>query len=294
MERTDDPASRAYPVNVTILRQLFLALDLQHPELGGLQHHTIQLCIVAFFWLLRPAEYLLSPDSAESRSQAFRLCDVTLTIHDKVYAAPDAPLYDEKADPQTAEQFAASIFMASLTFTDQKNCVKGEQIGQRPTADPDLCPCKVLGRIIHHLRLHGAPSHTPLYSFYNPHPRFRAWSAVKPQYVTNALRHAARACEATTGIDPSLISARSLRPGGATALLCANVDSDVIMLLGRWKSDAMLRYLRIQDLSASLSQRMLTHGAYTFHPQAFRLEQPPLQAPVAIHELLAHDELYAD
>ncbi len=130
--------------------------------------------------------------------------------------------------------------------------------------------------------------------FYNAHPAVRAWSAIKPSFVTNALRHAANACALRTGIDPALISARSLRPGGATALLCANVDKDAIMLLGCWKSDAMLRYLRIQAMTPGFSQRMLDHGAYTFHPQAFRDQQPPVEAPPAIHAILAHEELYDD
>jgi hypothetical protein len=30
------------------------------------------------------------------------------------------------------------------------------------------------------------------------------------------------------------------------ALLCAHVDTDTIQLLGRWRSDEMLRYLHIQ------------------------------------------------
>jgi hypothetical protein len=294
LERTDEPASRAYPVNVTILRKLPEALDRGHPIHGSLQEHTIQLTILAFFWLLRPAEYLHSPDSAESRSQAFRLQDATFTINGRVYSAVDAPLHDEKGELLSADAFANAISTASLTFSDQKNAVKGEQIGQCPTADPLLCPCKALGRIAHHLLTHGAKPSTPLYMFYNSHANHRKWSAVKPAFVMNALRHAAKACHSTTGIDPFLISARSLRPGGATALLCANVDKDAIMLLGRWKSDAMLRYLRIQAMTPGLSQRMLTHGSYTFHPQAFLNQEPPIEAPAAIHALLAHEELYND
>jgi hypothetical protein len=30
------------------------------------------------------------------------------------------------------------------------------------------------------------------------------------------------------------------------ALLCAKVDTDLIQLLGRWRSDLMLRYLQVQ------------------------------------------------
>jgi hypothetical protein len=89
--------------------------------------------------------------------------------------------------------------------------------------------------------------------------------------VTSRLRLAAATVRAHTGIDPQLLSARSLRPGGATALLCAGIDPDVIQLLGRWKSDAMLRYLRVaaHAHSAPLAQRMLDAGAYSFAPNTY-------------------------
>ncbi len=285
MERTDDPESRSYPANILIIRELYEVLDTDHEVLGTLNQRIIDLIIVAFFWLLRPAEYLNSPD-AESRSQAFRLCDVTFTINGKVYAAPTAPLNDETD--------VAAIQAASLTFTDQKNAVKGEQISQSANNDPNLCPAKALGRVCLHLLQHDAPPTTPLYMHFNPHPTKNKWYRITPTFITNALRHAAYRLQATTGIDAKLVSARSLRPGGATALLCANIDKDAIMLLGRWKSDAMLRYLRIQALSPGFSQRMLDAGSYTFHPQAFREEGLPNEAPPAVAALLAHDELYDD
>lgn len=283
MERTDDPESRSYPANILILRGLYDCLDTEHPVHGILNQHVINLIIVAFYWLLRPAEYLSSPD-AESRSQAFRFCDVTLTIRGKVYSAPTAPLHDETD--------VAAIETASLTFTDQKNAVKGEQISQSANNDPNLCPAKAIGRLCLHLIQHNAPPTTPLYMHFNSHPTKNNWYRITPTFITNALRHSAQRLQATTGIDPALVSARSLRPGGATALLCANIDSDAIMLLGRWKSDAMLRYLRIQALSGTFSQRMLDHGSYTFHPQAFRDEGLPNEAPAAIQAVLAHNELY--
>src|SRR5512137_3180233 len=99
MERSNSPATRAYPVNTTILRSLFNVLNVNHPSLGYLQQHTIHLTILAFFWLLRPAEYLYSPDSAEYRSQAFCLRNVTFTIRGTVYSAIDAPLNDENGEP---------------------------------------------------------------------------------------------------------------------------------------------------------------------------------------------------
>ena len=69
----------------------------------------------------------------------------------------------------------------------------------------------------------------------------------------------------SVGISPSDISARSLRASGAMALLCAQVDSDTIRLLGRWRSDEMLRYLHVQaqPVMKNFARRMLEGGHYT-------------------------------
>ena len=261
---TDDPAARAYPANVTILRALYQVLDTAHPTEGQLNKSIIDLTVAAFYWLLRPAEYLFVSDEPESRSQAFRLRDVAFVIDGQVHHAPSAPLNDLND--------VNRITAATLTFNDQKNAVRGEQIGHRATNDPDLCPCKALGRIVLHLRQHNAPPDTPLYTVYANNTT----SAIRPAFITNGIRHAAKHLQPTTGIDPYLLSARSLRPGGATALLCAGVASDAIQLMGRWKSDAMLRYLRVQAITQmhAFSQCMLDHGSYTFTQHVYVTVNP--------------------
>ena len=286
LERDDDPASRAYPANITILRGLIDALDVDDPQYGSLNAHVIDLIIVAFFWLLRPAEYTL-PTTAEARTQAFQYRHIYLTIDDTVYCAPAAPLNDANVIPRIRE--------GCLEFADQKNAVKGEQVGHRANADPFFCPVKALGRIARRLHLARAPPDTPIYQHYNDHPDHRGWHSVKSTFITTALRHSAARLEKTTGIPANLLSARSLRPGGATALLCARVDPDAIQLLGRWKSDAMFRYLRIQAAAHAhnYAQLMLDHGAYTFTPTACARGAAPKEAPAKIHQLLAHDELYS-
>jgi len=278
-------AGRAYPVNITILEAMFEILDVLDRDFGTLNRHVQNLIVVAFFWLLRPAEYLNSA-SAESRSQAFRFQDIHFTIDGKIYNACNAPLHDEND--------LKRITFASLQFSDQKNAVRGEQVGHRPNHDKLLCPVKALARIAMHLKKHKAPPDTPIHTHYN---RFdNQWHEVKATFITNALRHAAAELEPTTGIKPSLISARSLRPGGATALLCAGVDKDAIQLLGRWKSDAMLRYLRIQaaSLAHNYAQKMLDHGSYTFHPTNFEAGGLPNKVPENLAAIMAHDELYDD
>ena len=61
-----------------------------HAEWGTLNAHLIDLVIVAFYWLLRPAEYLHS-DTAEGRTQAFKLRDVCLTIRGRICVGLSAP-----------------------------------------------------------------------------------------------------------------------------------------------------------------------------------------------------------
>jgi hypothetical protein len=121
---------------------------------------------------------------------------------------------------------------------------------------------------------------------------------VSPTNIANALRHSANNIQHLTGIDPSLLSARSLSPGGATVLLCTGIDTDVIQLLGRWKSDAMLRYLRVAALAhtSNLSQQMLTAGTYTFAPTTYTASARPVpvQAPATFIQAITRKNLYND
>ena len=52
------------------------------------------------------------------------------------------------------------------------------------------------------------------------------------------------------------------------ALLCGKIDKDTIRLVGRWKSDAIFRYLHAQALPLinNLASVILRHGAFTLLP----------------------------
>lgn len=280
LKNEDDPAGRAYPVNIYILQQLPHVLETENPHYGLAENHVCQLCILAFFFLLRPCEYVSG--SGDTRSKPFRLCDISFSIGSCVYPALTAPLNEER----DIDRFTG----VSLTFSDQKNGVKGELIGLGTSGDPDICPVRAAAKIVLHLRQNGAEATLPIY--YNRNPINKKWHKVSARMITKALRVAAQRVQHQTGIIPDLVSCRSLRPGGATALLCADIDTDKIMLLGRWRSDAMFRYLRAQAATKTLAQQMFTHGSYTFHPQAFQACDVPRETPTAVRTLLAPAELY--
>ena len=52
------------------------------------------------------------------------------------------------------------------------------------------------------------------------------------------------------------------------ALLCHSVDTNIIQLMGRWRSDEMLTYLHLQaqPIMRQFSQFMLQGGDYTLLP----------------------------
>jgi hypothetical protein len=203
------------------------------------------MIIIAFFFLLRPGEY------TDNNKDPFRLADTQLFIGDT--------RLDLSCSPESELKVAT---FASLTFTRQKNGVRGEVIGLACSGDPYLCPVKAIIRRVLFLRSHSAPPSTPLARvFHTP-------DKVTATYLTDRIREAVTSLGPGLGFLPSEVSARCLRAAGATALLLAQVDPDVIRLIGRWRSDEMLRYLHVQayPLMRDYSRRMLSAGTYTLIP----------------------------
>ena len=163
----------------------------------------------------------------------------------------------------TDAELASATFI-SLTFTDQKNGVRGEVIGLSTSGNPFVCPVRAVCRRIQHLRMHGAPLTAPLANVFVT----GAWAKITPSHITTTLRTAVSFLGPELGFLPSDVSARCLRAAGATALLNAKVDGDIIKLLGRWHSDAMLRYLHLQaaPIMKDYARLMLTGGSFTLIP----------------------------
>ena len=137
--------------------------------------------------------------------------------------------------------------------------------------------------IVRHLLAHNAAPTTPLYAhYYLPTSR---WRLIRYSEVTNGLRLCASIIQSETGVAPYLISVKGLRPGGASALLCAGVDNNAIATIRRWQSDAMLTHLRPQALTACahILAATVEHGSYTFTPGAHMLHHLPEEAVPDLH-----------
>lgn len=246
--KADTPPTRVKPVPVPILQhvmaQAILAADPVNLALADM------ICL-AFFFLLRPGEYT----GTVSETQPFHLADVRFRLG-------NLPLSTSTA---SQDQLLTATFV-TLEFTTQKNSVRGEVIGLGRSGDPNFCPVRAAARRVLHLRTHGAAPTQPLASYFDPQTvRLRR---ITPAVLTDLLRTSVSILGPIYGFVPSDISARSLRAAGAMALLCAKVDTDRIRLIGRWRSDEMLRYLHVQaePIMRNFSSQMLAGGDYTLLP----------------------------
>jgi hypothetical protein len=153
----------------------------------------------------------------------------------------------------------------TCTFTTQNNCVRNKVIGLGRSGNPFCCPVASTASSVKHLREHLAPPTAPLCTCC----RDGGPSFVTSTDVTITLRASVTALGPQLGFLASEVSARSLRAAGAMALLCAHVDTDTIRLLGRWRSDVMLRCLTAQasqPVMRDFSRRMLEGADYLLLP----------------------------
>ena len=169
---------------------------------------------------------------------------------------------------------------------------KASESATVPTKTLSSAPAaKALARIARRLKHDNAQPTTPIHTIQNRHPSVNKPTPAKSTCVTNAIQHAAKVHKPHTGILANEVTARSLRPGGAAALLCANVGTEAIVLLGRWKSDAMFRCLRVQATTSAHSQLMLDARNFTFMPSVFERAGLPNKTPLEVAQLAAAEDL---
>jgi hypothetical protein len=262
--KADPPAHRVKPLPIQIVHHV-LAAALGVVVLAAAGTIAVaDMIVIAFFFLLRPGEYT----GTATDDTPFRLADIILFLGARRIHGPAL-----LTAPDTGLAAATGV---SLTFTTQKNGVKGEVVFHGRSGHLLACPVRAIVRRILHHRAHRSPLDTPLASYYE-RGRLRHVAAAD---ITSALRLSVQAIGLPLGLLPSDISARSMRAGGAMALLCARVDQNIIQLLGRWRSDEMMRYLHLQaqPIMKDFSRLMLEGGSYSLVPG----QNIPLE-PVPVH-----------
>lgn len=222
---------------------------------SGLAAAVGDLCVIAFYFLLRVGEYT-NQGTGNLRKQTvrFRVKDVTFRNNGRIIKnnAPLCALH--------------KATHATLCINNQKNGVRGQCI----TLDCNKCdtsPIRALARRIHHI-----VSNTPAdidvncitistYFLKDGYPM-----QVTPTHISNAVKDA---CEALgldeAGFTRNKVSSHSLRAGGAMALKLNGADCVTIKKQGRWSSNTFMMYIheQISALSEGLTASMSKYIPFT-------------------------------
>jgi hypothetical protein len=244
--KEDTPSVCVKLIPISILHKAS-ALALQAGDDTSLA--LLDLLWLAFFFLLRPGEYL----QPSSTSHPFRICDIRLWCNSEHINVLSCAL----------PQLMSATFV-SLTLDTQKNDCLGEPMGHGRSGHPIACPVLAVARRLIYLRRHSTTDATPLCSL-GP-----AFITIVPTPLTMLLPTAVTHSSPPLGIKPTDINEKSLCSTGAMSLLNQLVDSDRIRLLGRWQSDAMLSYLHVQahNVKSGFSSIIMQGGDFTLIPSS--------------------------
>ena len=233
-----------------------------------------QLMLLAFFFALRSCEYLKVGGrdpfvQPTRRTYPLRKRNIRFWKHHRIVL---------HTDPRLA--YADSV---TLTFEFQKRDVRDECVTQSRTRHPVFCPVKAAAARIQHMQhdvdLGLLTNDSFLYEFYENG---------KPGILTGRLAivmlrdFIASIDYQSYGMTLSRIGLHSLRASAAMALFLQGVSPYIIMLLGRWSSDAFLRYLRtqVEEFNLKLSEIMINCEDYHYvsdQQQAGLPHSAPLQ-----------------
>ena len=132
-----------------------------------------------------------------------------------------------------------------------------DTVNHRASGDDVLCPVRQWAQLVQRIRRYpGSSDETPVSAVWR---RDRIEHITSSELVT-ALRGAVAAIgEDVLGIKCSEVGSKSIRSGAAMSMYLGECPVFVIMMIGRWSSDAFLRYIRkqVEQFSHNVSCRML-------------------------------------
>jgi len=207
------------------------------------------LLIMAFFFALRSCEYL----------------NVTGPRKTKLLRIRDLRFFLNKVDITSDLNNIHRADIVCVTFQDQKNGEKSETITMSRTNDPIACPVTQAAAIAN--RVLGIPNTTPdstINTYQSGDSIFQLSSATA---LIRLRRKAAEIGPTILGHSPEDIGLHSGRSAAAMAMVLSGTPTYMVMLLGRWKSDAFLKYIRKQvaEFSNQVSSNMIRIMTF-FHP----------------------------
>ena len=207
------------------------------------QKATTQLATGAFFFAMRSCEYLKVPQAEKRRTDILRLRNIRFFRNGR-----------EMSHNNPWLEFADCV---SITFDWQKKDERMDTVTQMCSKDLLLCPVRQWAAIVRRIWDYaGATTETPVSAVWR-HDRIEHLTSAE---MSDALRSAVVSIgEEILGIKRHEVGTHSIRSGAAMAMYLGECPVYTIMMIGRWSSDAFLRYIRkqVEQFSHNVSSRML-------------------------------------
>ena len=242
-----DPAEKhqkAIPMSVI--------LTLAKQQLSELDRAIVQLTGLGIFFAFRSCEYLDVPYAKHGQTEILRLRNIRFF--------KDGELV-QHSHPEL--EYSDCI---SLTFERQKREEKNDTVTQEASGDSVLCPVRFAAGLARRIRSYPDTNSNTKISTYISNGTV---GNVKLVQVINTLRDVVGAIGKTRlGIAKEEVGTHSIRSGAAMAMYLGECPVYTVMLIGRWSSDAFLRYIQkqVMEFSYNVSKKMLKFQNYRHIP----------------------------
>ena len=209
------------------------------------------LSIFAFFYACRSCEY--------SKVQGDRKTK-TITIKNIRFFSLHKELSHDHLHLANAER-------VTITFEDQKNDKKNVTIPHENNNNPVMNPVRALAATVQRILTYpGTSEESTICTFYYN----KKLTEITSNEILTAFRSNATKIGADTlGFKPEDIGTHSNRSAAAMAMFLDDTPVFMIMLMGRWSSDAFLKYIRRQvlEFSKGISSRMIKNDIFYSIPE---------------------------
>ena len=248
-KKFDPPSKQQAALTGTILREL------NNLALTRLEKVMCELFTGAFFFAMRSCEYLKV--SGKRRTKIIELGNIRFFKGRRELTHSDKNL--RKADS------------VSITFELQKRDTKSDTITQYKSNDKRLCPVIIWANIVQRIRSYPSSSNKSTVNTYVDELG-NSYQITGPQLLKQLRRATTAIGHESLGFHACDIGLHSARSGAAMAMYLAGVPVYTIMLLGRWSSDAFLRYIRkqVKEFSKGVSSKMLINEDFFTIPKSPR------------------------
>ena len=246
----DPPTTHQKAIPFCLLETMFYSTS--HSS-SSIKHAVSQLSCGAFFHGMRSCEYSKTCSKEESKRT-------------KILVLKNFRFFKENRLLHTINDLhiLPSADFIYITFVFQKNNERNDSVGMYKTDDPTFCPVILWASVIKRILSYPLTClDTQVNVWFDQ--KSNSLKYITSNMIRSQLRGTAAAIgKALLGFDPKEIGCHSIRSGFAMAMYLTKELPLTIMIIGRWLSEAFLKYIRKQVamFSHNVSKRMIQNRSF--------------------------------